>query len=646
MDIIDLLLVDDDERFLELSIGYLSNINKHLKIDTCLSARAALQKLESQSYDAIVSDYDMPEINGLKLLATLRKRGDRIPFIILTGKSREEVVIEALNLGADYYLQKGSDFKSLFTELVNIIEKEAETKWEREKRELAEKARMESEKQYRSFLQNFPGIAFQGRMDFTPIFFHGRVEAITGYTETEFTNAAPRWDQIIHQDDFARISRSLKNIALIPNFCDRREYRIIRKDGQVRWVHEIIQNLCDDSETPILVQGTIYDITDRKQMEEKLQQQTQLRNSEHKYRSIIEQAFDGISLTDEHGVLIEWNPGLERMTGLTAGEVLGRPTWDVLIDLMPKDRQSPQHLERLKMMVLDLLKTGRASWIYNLTDIVFVHRNGTQRFAQYMTFPISTPKGFMIASFIRDITDQRRKDEKIKTQEEETKLFLDIISHDLKNYLTASKGYLDLILEESNGSQITTQASLLQNLRTTVVQGITLLTNMSVLMKQQSSFFYELQPVNLGSVVDKLRNTLQDLFPLKQIEVIKTNIPLNFYFMVDSLFEHLLLNLLTNAVKNDVHEVVQIEIAIETNDGQKNTAILSVTDYGRGIPPVQRPGLFDRFTEFRKKGKGSGLGLFIVKTLVERYGGQIWIENRVADDYTQGTKFKMRLRLP
>jgi PAS domain S-box-containing protein len=59
----------------------------------------------------------------------------------------------------------------------------------------------ESEQRYRSFLQNFQGIAYRGSMDFTPIFFHGAVEEITGYTEAEFVSGKPRWDQVIHPED-------------------------------------------------------------------------------------------------------------------------------------------------------------------------------------------------------------------------------------------------------------------------------------------------------------------------------------------------------------------------------------------------------------------------------------------------------------
>ncbi|MFX1538641.1 MAG: sensor histidine kinase, partial [Promethearchaeota archaeon] len=132
------------------------------------------------------------------------------------------------------------------------------------------------------------------------------------------------------------------------------------------------------------------------------------------------------------------------------------------------------------------------------------------------------------------------------------------------------------------------------------------------------------------------------LFPTKKIEI-KVKAPSRSCILADSLFDGLILNLLTNVVKNDPHEIVKIEIELKPKkEGKK--CLLIITDYGTGIAPEQRKRIFERFTEFRKKGQGSGLGMFIVKTLVERYRGNIWIESRVPNDYTQGTRIMIELQ--
>jgi PAS domain S-box-containing protein len=138
-------------------------------------------------------------------------------------------------------------------------------------RKRAVEALRESEQRYRSFVQSSQGIAFQGCLDFVPIFFHGAVQPITGYTEQEFTAGQPRWDQVIHPEDLPMVLETGAPLYTTPDWATEREYRIIRKDGQIRWVHELIRNTCDDSGAPHLVQGAIYDVTARKQMEAQLQ---------------------------------------------------------------------------------------------------------------------------------------------------------------------------------------------------------------------------------------------------------------------------------------------------------------------------------------------------------------------------------------
>ena len=138
----------------------------------------------------------------------------------------------------------------------------------------AEEALRESEERYRSFVQNFHGIAYRSRMDFTSIFFHGAVETITGYTEDELLASKPSWGEIIEPEDVPQIYQDMGEmvwkIRSIPGYSAEREYRIMRKDGEIRWVHELVQNISDSSGKPSLIQGVIYDITDRKKMEQEL----------------------------------------------------------------------------------------------------------------------------------------------------------------------------------------------------------------------------------------------------------------------------------------------------------------------------------------------------------------------------------------
>lgn len=119
---IEVLLVDDEESFLELAETYLERENKNFDIETSSSPSQALELIEDNNYDCVVCDYQMPELNGIELLEKLRKELDtKIPFIMFPGKGREEVAMEALNLGANRYIRKGGGPKSQFGVLAEAI---------------------------------------------------------------------------------------------------------------------------------------------------------------------------------------------------------------------------------------------------------------------------------------------------------------------------------------------------------------------------------------------------------------------------------------------------------------------------------------------------------------------------------------------
>lgn len=117
---ITVLFVDDEPALLDVSRLYMEKTGD-LKVEPCFSAEQAMEMLKARAYDVIVSDYEMPGIDGIEFLKILRNLGDFTPFIIFTGKGREHVVIEALNCGADFYLQKGGDPRSQFAELIHKI---------------------------------------------------------------------------------------------------------------------------------------------------------------------------------------------------------------------------------------------------------------------------------------------------------------------------------------------------------------------------------------------------------------------------------------------------------------------------------------------------------------------------------------------
>ncbi|MGD0817461.1 MAG: PAS domain S-box protein [Methanomassiliicoccales archaeon] len=117
---IQVLYVDDEPALCSLTKIFLE-MPGEMEVDTAFSVRDANKALSKKRYDAIVSDYQMPGEDGIQFLKSLRTMGDKTPFILFTGRGREEVVIEALNSGADSYLQKGNDPESQYVELGHRI---------------------------------------------------------------------------------------------------------------------------------------------------------------------------------------------------------------------------------------------------------------------------------------------------------------------------------------------------------------------------------------------------------------------------------------------------------------------------------------------------------------------------------------------
>jgi PAS domain S-box-containing protein len=143
---ITILLVDDQQVLLDITRLFLER-GGDITVDTAISAQEAITLLTMKKYDAIVSDYEMPMMDGIEFLKTIKKKGIEKPFIIFTGRSREEIVIEALNSGADFYLQKGTDPKVQFAELKNMIHQAV-------MRKRIEEALLQSETNYRTLVES------------------------------------------------------------------------------------------------------------------------------------------------------------------------------------------------------------------------------------------------------------------------------------------------------------------------------------------------------------------------------------------------------------------------------------------------------------------------------------------------------------
>ena len=117
---ISILYVDDEPLLLELGRQFLEQKGE-IVVSTAESVAGAMDMLANKPFDVIISDYQMPGTDGIEFLKLARHQYPDIPFILFTGRGREEVVIKAINNGAEFYLQKGGDPLPQFTELAQKI---------------------------------------------------------------------------------------------------------------------------------------------------------------------------------------------------------------------------------------------------------------------------------------------------------------------------------------------------------------------------------------------------------------------------------------------------------------------------------------------------------------------------------------------
>ena len=114
--VLSVLYVDDEPFLLDVCKLYLER-RPDISVSTASSVEKALTLLDSTTFDVIISDYQMTGTDGIGFLKILKKKQCSIPFILFTGRGREEVMTEAINNGAMFYIQKGGNPRSQFAEL-------------------------------------------------------------------------------------------------------------------------------------------------------------------------------------------------------------------------------------------------------------------------------------------------------------------------------------------------------------------------------------------------------------------------------------------------------------------------------------------------------------------------------------------------
>ncbi|WP_409199253.1 PAS domain S-box protein [Methanospirillum lacunae] len=255
---ISVLHVDDECGLLEAVKLSLEDTGACI-VDTAESAELAIEMFRSHPYDAIISDYAMPGTNGIDLLKQVRKEFGDIPFILYTIIPREDVLIEAINYGVTFYLQKGTEQGLQTAELVHVID-QAVT------RRITEQALLESENRYRTIIENIIDVYYRTDSEGTLVFISPSVLPMLGYNSLDELlgrKTGEFWKHPSERDTLISILKEKKEI---------RDYEVtlLTKTGDDIQVAVSLRICINEKGEFDGVEGIIRDISERKKIEYEL----------------------------------------------------------------------------------------------------------------------------------------------------------------------------------------------------------------------------------------------------------------------------------------------------------------------------------------------------------------------------------------
>jgi len=233
-----------------------------------------------------------------------------------------------------------------------------------------------------------------------------------------------------------------------------------------------------------------------------------------------------------------------------------------------------------------------------------------------------------IACVIRDITERKRYEEELIEARREAELYTDLMAHDINNLNTVAYGYLSLLAEDEHLSEKQERA-ITRSLSS--IEGVSRLISNVEKLREIAHRKRELVPIELDDVVQRALSKLSD-----RANVSIHYEPCDVKVWADELLEEVVSNLVGNAIKHGGRDV-HVWIRPQPTDGHVR---LIVEDDGKGVPDDIKPVIFNRLRRGKSSVHGKGLGLYIVSTLVEGYGGKVWVEDRDGG----GARFVVELR--
>jgi PAS domain S-box-containing protein len=394
-----------------------------------------------------------------------------------------------------------------------------------------------------------------------------------------------------------------------------------RRDGRLVNIVANMVGIFDDAGELAGTRAYMYDDTDRRRAEEILKE------SEERYRILVELSPDAILLHQDGGYAYV-NPAAVRLFSASSPEDFADKD---ILDLVHPDYHAP-----INARTREILAKGRVSPM----EVEINRFDGKRAFVESFRAQIrykGRPASMLV---MRDITDRKQAEMDLRRQTEdlarlnrdlesaqrETNLYLDILTHDIGNTENVSSLYSDLLIDTMDGEA----AGYVEKLRRSIGKSIEILGTVSKIRRIHHGL-PEVHPVDLDAVIREETGHYPDS------NIRYEGVPCLVW--ADDLLQEVFANLIGNAVK---HGGPGVAVTIGTQE-ENGFVRVSVEDTGPGVPDGEKEAIFHRY-EQKKRGVGEGLGLYLVQILVERYGGKVWVEDRIPGHPEEGAAFRFTLK--
>jgi two-component system NtrC family sensor kinase len=612
---IKILHVDDDSELLFIMKECLEQTG--FEVDSALSVDEALDKMKKITYDAIISDYLIPGKNGLKFLKELREKGNTIPFIILTGKGLEEVATQALNLGADHYINKNENPELMFSEitkvLINLVERKR-TYLDACLRQKRLKATMDSSPNAIMIIDQ-QGIITECNFEMVRLTLASSRKEIIGQNMLSF----------VEEKDRQRLSKSL-NAALEQDKIKSVEFGLLTKIGKGLNVELSARAIQGTEKKPTSMVVTLNDITERKLSENKLLQYSKRLEENRRFLENIFAAFpNAVTVCDLNGNIIKCNQATLNLHGYSSErELIGVNLFALLLQA---------DCERAKKE----LETVRICGSKENLEFMMVRRGGDEfpgelSFGRIMD---SSHNALGVLVVAKDITDRKFLQDQLVISEKLAAVgrLAAVFSHDIRNPLAVinnSACFLEMKLKENTDEKVLKH---LQILKEEITFADLMVNDLLDLTRKNPPC---LEEADLNEIVRSALCSLSISENVKMVFNAAGDLP---KLLLD---RAQLLRVFMNLFANALQAMPEGGNLIIQSMKDYDAAEVSVADTGIGMSVESLGKLFTPF--FTTKKNGVGLGLSICNQIVEAHGGELTVKSIQGQGSTFTVQLPIRLK--